>query len=312
VLQCKEIDQILTSIDAVDTRKGSSDSLYVDGFGVFGSAQPPASLSSSPPIIIDDQSMSFSSPDSDQLIDQFEPSDPLDISDILPVAVFLDSISPSELLGSDSLNAFDFSTPPFTSGNFTNSLDAPIDLIEQRHKDTTDLQVLSPSLHHDAWLTHPIPRAPPESPLTKQERFLMSHYANRVVRLFCVIDNAKSPWKSIHLPRALQSVGELTITGSTSRIQGALRNALLAISAFYLSNDNKSMARKDDAAKWANEATRFRCKAINFLKEAVENDFYTDPKPKYKEFLATMLSMISINVRKRSLRDRLTLTPFCR
>ncbi|KAH6880716.1 fungal-specific transcription factor domain-containing protein [Thelonectria olida] len=298
VLQCNEIDQILTSIDALDTRKGGPDALYVDGFGVFGSAHPPTiatSVSTSPPII-DDQSMSFSSPDSDQLIDQLEHSDPLDISDILPVAVFLDSISPSELLGSDSLNTFDFSTPAITTGDFTNSLSAPIELVDQQHKDTTDLQVLSPSLRHDAWLTHPIPRAPPESPLTKQERFLMSHYVNRVVRLFCVIDNAKSPWKTIHLPRALQSVGELTITGSTSRIQGALRNALLSISAFYLSNDNKSMARKDDATKWANEATWFRCKAINLLKDAVENDFYTEPKPKYKEFLATMLSMISINV----------------
>ncbi|RSM10825.1 hypothetical protein CEP52_003416 [Fusarium oligoseptatum] len=32
-----------------------------------------------------------------------------------------------------------------------------------------------------------------------QERFLMDHYRNRVVNLFCVIDNGKSPWKTIHL-----------------------------------------------------------------------------------------------------------------
>lgn len=310
MLQCNEIDHILTSIDTLDPRKRGSDSLFLDGFGVFGSrhdainsrapasagaaVQPIPSIAASPPII-DDQSLSVSSPDSDQLIDQV-PSDPLDVSDILPVAVFLDSINPSELLGSDSLDAFDFSTPALGSADFTNSLPAPIDFDEPPSKAITDLQPLSPSHHHDAWLARSIPRPPLESPLSKQERFLMSHYVNRVVRLFCVIDNSKSPWKTIHLPRALQSVGELTIMGSTSRIQGALRNALLSISAFYLSNDNKSMARKDEAAKWASEASWFRCKAVNLLKEAVENDFYTERKPKYKEFLATMLSMISINV----------------
>ncbi|KAK7428291.1 arginine metabolism regulation protein II [Neonectria magnoliae] len=204
---------------------------------------------------------------------------------------------PSEFLGPDSLNIFDFSTPCFTSEDFATNLYDSTDLVQHKPKDTPSFEVSSPRFHYDTWQTpsHSIPRCPMQSPLTRQERFLMSHYVNRVVRLFCVIDNAKSPWKTMHLSRALQSVGELTIVGSTSRIQGALRNALLSISAFYLSNDNKSRSRDDDALKWANEAAWLRCKAIKLLKDAVENDFYSVPKPKYKEFLATMLSMISIN-----------------
>lgn len=131
--------------------------------------------------------------------------------------------------------------------------------------------------------------------LSGLEQFLMYHYIHRVVRLFCVIDNDKSPWKTIHLPRALQSTGQLHVEGASTRIRDALRNALLSISAFYLANDSRSRMCTDEGARWTAEATRFRGKAIRLLKDAVNNDFQGSP-PKYKEFLATMLSMISINV----------------
>ncbi|KAH7157312.1 fungal-specific transcription factor domain-containing protein [Dactylonectria estremocensis] len=295
ILNCNEIDEILTSIDSLEAHHGPSSSLNLGCFGVFDAAD-------SPPVFtphylaLDDRPMSIDSSDSENFFDQPDISDPFDVSEVLPVTVFLDAFSPSEFLGHDSLPNFDFSTPCLTSGEFDPSLHESTELVQHKPNDSPRLEVLSPSFNNDAWLSQPLPRCPTESPLSKQEQFLMSHYVNRVVRLFCVIDNAKSPWKTIHLPRALQSIGELSIVGSTSRIQGALRNALLSISAFYLSNDNKSRAREEDAVKWANEAAWFRCKAIKLLKDAVENDFYSVPKPKYKEFLATMLSMISINV----------------
>ncbi|KPM42788.1 hypothetical protein AK830_g3759 [Neonectria ditissima] len=272
-LLSSEIDEILTSIDTLETSQ-------VGCFGVFGAGDSPRAFT--PQVAAPcHRPMSIDSSDSERFIDQLDNPDPFNVSEALPVAVFLDAFSPSEFLGPDSLNIFDFSTPCFTE-DFTTNLYESTDLVQHKPKDTPAYEVPSPRFHYDAWqtLSHPIPRCPTESPLTRQEQFLMSHYVNRVVRLFCVIDNAKSPWKTIHLPRALQSVGELTIVGSTSRIQGALRNALLSISAFYLSNDNKSRSRADDALKWANEAAWFRCKAIKLLKDAVENDFYSVPKPK--------------------------------
>lgn len=132
--------------------------------------------------------------------------------------------------------------------------------------------------------------------ITEQERFLMSHYMNRVVNLFCVIDNGKSPWKTIHLPKVLQGAGELSFAGETTRIRNALRNALLSISAFYLSNDSHTSHREAEAKKWGEVASRYRYDAIGLLKEGVEMDLYGKERPKYKEFLATMLSMITINV----------------
>ncbi|POR36828.1 Uncharacterized protein TPAR_02966 [Tolypocladium paradoxum] len=133
------------------------------------------------------------------------------------------------------------------------------------------------------------------SMFNEQERYLMHHYLQRVVNIFCVIDNAKSPWKTIHLPRVLQCMGELTVTGSTTRIRTALKNALLSISAFYLSNDRQAHPSQYAGQTWANIASRYRCSAIGLLKESVENDLYSGGNPKYKEFLATMLSMITIN-----------------
>ncbi|KAE8381838.1 fungal-specific transcription factor domain-containing protein [Aspergillus bertholletiae] len=132
--------------------------------------------------------------------------------------------------------------------------------------------------------------------LSPLEQFLMHHYKHRVVRLFCVIDNMKSPWQKIHLTRALQSTGQMNVEGSISHIQDALRNALLSTSAFILSNDRRSHGCEDDATRWANEAMFLRGKTIKLLKDSVEGGFGCTSPPKYKDFLATMLSMISINV----------------
>ncbi|KAL2209581.1 hypothetical protein CC79DRAFT_1271400 [Sarocladium strictum] len=136
---------------------------------------------------------------------------------------------------------------------------------------------------------------PSPSPLPELERFLLNHYVHRVVHLFCVISYEKSPWKTIHLPRVLQSAGQLSLHGSTSTVRDALRNALLSISAFYLANDSRSRGCDSEAERWEEDAIMFRGRAIKLLKETVERST-PQSRPKYKELLATMLSMITINV----------------
>ena len=128
------------------------------------------------------------------------------------------------------------------------------------------------------------------------DTFLMRHYAERVCHLFCVIDTTKSPWKTIHIPRVLQSMGELSVTGKTTTVRSALCNALLSISAWYLSNDHQRHQNTEFGRRWAGVAAKYGYNAIAMLKRAVELDMYSSPKPKYKEFLASMLSMVTINV----------------
>ncbi|KAL4971031.1 Zn(II)2Cys6 transcription factor [Aspergillus stella-maris] len=132
--------------------------------------------------------------------------------------------------------------------------------------------------------------------LSSVEKFLINHYSSRVVALFCVVDNEKSPWRTIYLPKALQAAGQLGLTGTTSTIRKALLCALLAVSAFCLFNDRKSQLRATGAVNWKAAAVEYRCKAIELLKDAVEHDLDLPSRPKYKDFLATMLSMVTINV----------------
>lgn len=141
-----------------------------------------------------------------------------------------------------------------------------------------------------------IPSAPSFKALSNEETFLMHHYATKVVHLFVALDNPKSPWQTIHLPRALQSAGELLVCNSTSGIRHSLRSSLLAISAFCLSNDYKIVANQDLAQKWNRRGTYYRGKALMHLKQVVESGISMESRPKYKEVLATMLSMVSINV----------------
>jgi hypothetical protein len=139
-------------------------------------------------------------------------------------------------------------------------------------------------------------KSPKPVNLSCQDRFLLYHYSQRVVNLFCVVGNPKTPWKLIHLPRVIQSVGDLSITGSVTQIRSALKSALLSVSAFCISNDHKNRQEIDKSDYWSNEAMLLRGKAIQHLKLAVEHDFRPEAAPRYKDFLATMLSMISINV----------------
>ncbi|KAK5417732.1 arginine metabolism regulation protein II [Exophiala xenobiotica] len=51
-----------------------------------------------------------------------------------------------------------------------------------------------------------------------------------------------------------------------------------------------------DIEKWQRKALQLRYKAIGLLRDSVEYDLHAKTRPKYKELLATMLSMITIDV----------------
>ncbi|KIX07431.1 uncharacterized protein Z518_02084 [Rhinocladiella mackenziei CBS 650.93] len=132
--------------------------------------------------------------------------------------------------------------------------------------------------------------------MSHDNRFLLQHYMHKVVKLFCVIDNTKSPWRSFHLPRALQSCGELGAFGATSNARNALLHAILSVSAYILVNNLTIAGQDKDIGKWSRMALQLRYKAIRLLKHSVEHDLHSKSKPKYKELLAAMLSMITIDV----------------
>lgn len=287
-MQQLEIDGILNSIDEVEPCDNKvTEPLFIHNFGVFDLAihSPsnfgvPASTVTAPEQIIGSPTRGFND-HSLGLIDE------LHASSYVPEA----STEDTQFLTEPVHSSNDDDLFLHTGGN---------DLFMQCSEDDQPRQDKSqnvlPSDQHISPRSLTIPPTLQASYLPDTERFLMHHYMHRVVNLFCVIDNKKSPWKLIHLPKALQSIGELNIDGSSTRIRDALRSALLSISAFCLSNDGMLRQCDDDAARWAHQATRFRGRSIQLLKDAVEKDFHAATPPRYKEFLATMLSMITINV----------------
>jgi arginine metabolism regulation protein II len=130
--------------------------------------------------------------------------------------------------------------------------------------------------------------------LPRTHQYLLHHYANRVADIFCIIDNPSSPWHTIHLPKAMQTAGELSITGKTSRIRHALLTAILATSAFILAHDQ--IGNSSGLDDWETMAISLRHQAICLLKQAVDEEFYSTQKPKYKDFLVSMLTMVTIDV----------------
>ncbi|KAF4453640.1 P-loop containing nucleoside triphosphate hydrolase [Fusarium albosuccineum] len=305
-LPCYQVDDILAAIDTLKPRQvnngnGGGVSQFIRCFGVFDPSDRP----------LDEIEMSLQSPATGQSgVAHFDSTyspprstDPESLSitnhtdasrECTAITTLsIPSITTQDIPASDYL----FIDPLLSDGATENLV--PFDYMQQLGSIDLQANDFTVSLSNDDWeaaLNASIPRCPSPAYLSSKEQFLMHHYVNRVVHLFCTLDNPKSPWKTIHLPRALQSAGELTIQGSTWKIRGALRSALISISAFCLSNDNKVQLREDESLKWASEAMFFRGSAIKLLKETVESESLSKCRPKYKELLATMLSMISINV----------------
>lgn len=200
--------------------------------------------------------------------------------------------SPPDLIGGLSYNDLRLAFDPFQEAFSLNDRNQQFrsNEVSNEESDAMTLQ-----RRQDPCLSN-ISLTPPFNALSNEETFLMHHYATKVVYLFVALDNPRSPWQTIHLPRALQSAGELLVCNSTSGIRHSLRNSLLAISAFCLSNDYKIDSQQDLAQKWNRRGTYYRGKALMHLKQVVESGISAERRPKYKETLATMLSMISINV----------------
>lgn len=329
VLSWSQVEEILNAVDLLeqgwDPKSRGELSLNIRNFGIFGLPQSgdPAECRRAS---LATESPSFNSeaprgPDAgaenppDPELDEQPRGDMLVESCQSPIAVFR-SDEPIDGLGEGATNLDDAANHSTQSRSYTPPLTAIWSCFDSdtslRFADQSEageptsatglgdiLSILTPDSQEPAASTR-VSQPLPEPYLSSElERHLMYNYSQHVVNIFCVVDNAKSPWKTIHLPRAMQCVGELSLHGSTSRVRKALRNALLSISGFFLSNKHKTGHCHSQARYWHEIASSYRFSAIGLLKSSVESDLYSESRPKYKEILATMLSMVSINVSLR-------------
>lgn len=293
-----QVDEALVAIDAIKpglvNSQGEEDkpSTFVGGFGVFdlSNSDRDAGSSRTPPASSPPETACVPVPPSpDQTTSNTVAEESVDVVPAVTAPISGDEICSVERPYMNPFESLQLATE-----------DEPLALDPFRELDIFDLQGAGSS--HPVQDTWEISFSPvisrPLSPghLSGNERLLMHYYGTTVVHLFPVLDSPKSPWKTVHLPRMLQSAGEMVVDGSTSQIRAALRTTLLSVSAFYLSKHNRLLSRSDEATRWR-EAMHFHGTAMTLLKDAVNTRSTPTVRSKYKEFLATMLSMISINVR---------------
>ncbi|KAL2393373.1 hypothetical protein ABEF93_004061 [Exophiala dermatitidis] len=125
---------------------------------------------------------------------------------------------------------------------------------------------------------------------------LLHHYIHHVVDLMTVIPTPEGPWKSVHLPRALQGTAELKFLGKTSHTCNALFHALLTISAYNLAANYTITGQDLQAQKWRELALRLKARSLTFLRAGLRPESPKFERGKYKEGLAAMLSMVTIDV----------------
>ncbi|KAL3418903.1 component of the argr regulatory complex [Phlyctema vagabunda] len=131
--------------------------------------------------------------------------------------------------------------------------------------------------------------------MTSQNRLLIYHYVHNVVDLMVTISSHNSPWKEVHLPKALLGSGELEATGHTSNSRNALLHAVLACSAYNLASQFLHTKQDELARQYRMLGQDLFCKSVLSIGNCMQEEM-SGHKPKYKELLAAMLSMISIGV----------------
>lgn len=199
-------------------------------------------------------------------------------------------VSPRSMLQVDSTSVFSLSENLFSpAGSDGFYFDQSLSNVSSPHI----IESRSPSLMDSNIFNRSFER----SFMTPEVRYLLSHYMTHVIDIMTVVSNMKSPWKSLHLPRALQGCGELEAVGTTCNARNALINALLSISAYNLAQKFSGHQNSAEADKWSKAAQKYRFRAVNFLKICLEVDFKQPSKVRYKEILAAMLSMVTIDVR---------------
>ncbi len=117
---------------------------------------------------------------------------------------------------------------------------------------------------------------------------VLSHYKDRIVHLISPMGHGKEgAWLSLVMPYAVNTLGELTMSGSANHARLALLNALLSTSALHLGQP--SDIRIDHWVRVGN--SYLRNAQSHFVQCMEENRGSHTKKDTYKEILMAILSL---------------------
>ncbi|KZF20051.1 hypothetical protein L228DRAFT_270806 [Xylona heveae TC161] len=130
---------------------------------------------------------------------------------------------------------------------------------------------------------------------TTTMRFLIDHYRSSIATRLAPLQHLQSPWKAIHLPSAMQTIGDIALRGDSGNAGVALLFAILATSAFNLDSFGACPESTRKATAWKNIGEMFRKRAKSRLQSALREQS-KGKSSKYKELLAALLSMVTVCV----------------
>lgn len=163
---------------------------------------------------------------------------------------------------------------------------------------TTELQLSSTSLNKNFSTTGSLLDIVPFRPsfITSQVRHLLDHYRQHVMSIYTMLDNENTPWHNIHIPRVFQGCTEMEVVGKSSPARSALLHAILSVSAYNLQNRHLLESRTDHARNWEEIGLSHRTQALNALRASASDPSPSWTSSQYKELLAAMLSMVTVDV----------------
>lgn len=125
---------------------------------------------------------------------------------------------------------------------------------------------------------------------------LLSHYKDRIVPLISPLRRGKeTPWMSLVIPCAMETVAELMLNGSSNHARLALLNAVWSTSAFHLGNNSVACLEH-----WKASGGIYLTRAQYHFQRCMEESCISATKmSKYKEILMAMLSLSNAFVRLR-------------
>lgn len=117
---------------------------------------------------------------------------------------------------------------------------------------------------------------------------ILSHYKDRIVPLISPLGQGQEQsWMNLVMPRAVQTLGELTMNGDATHARLALLNTLLSTSAFHLGNHSTLCIEH-----WVSVGNEYLQRARNhFIFCLEEASVSTMKRNKYKEILMAILSL---------------------
>ncbi|KAJ5307744.1 Protein of unknown function DUF3468 [Penicillium atrosanguineum] len=131
---------------------------------------------------------------------------------------------------------------------------------------------------------------------------ILSHYKDRIVPLISPLGHGQeAPWLNLVMPCAVNTLGDITMSGATTHARLALLNALLSTSAFHLGS-HSNMCIEHWITTGNTYLKRAQSHVLRCMEEARNS---TMKRSKYKEILMAILSLSTAYMVKGDSENRL-------